>query len=200
MLSRIMSLEVSECLKILILFLLTGNLVHIIRSTISKKIFYDKLLLTFAIYFGALIAEPVTASIKFNVKYGFGILDILYLGVLSYILIIAVIRNNIFFYFTMSWDDFYRAAKEVFRREEINIYYRTPTIYVENGEASISNSGNLSSKNATIVKIKGLNEIISTESFAKKMCEYSKIPRISRYNYLLLNIIITFILVVNTIY
>lgn len=200
MINQISNIGISELLRLIMIFLLTGNIIYVIYVFIKKRIYHDKLLLTFAIYFCALIIEPVSASIKFNVKYGFGIIDFLYLGALVYIVFIAIIRNNIFFFYNMSWEEFYKVTKEVFRREGVNTYYREPTIYINNGEATITNSAVLFSKKAIIVKIKGLNDIMPQETFSEKMQEYKINFGISKYSYLGLNIVITAILLLNTIY
>lgn len=200
MINQVSNIGISELLRLIMIFLLTGNIIYVIYVFIKKRIYHDKLLLTFAIYFCALIIEPVSASIKFNVKYGFGIIDFLYLGALVYIVFIAIIRNNIFFFYNMSWEEFYKVTKEVFRREGVNTYYREPTIYINNGEATITNSAVLFSKKAIIVKIKGLNDIMPQETFSEKMQEYKINFGISKYSYLGLNIVITAILLLNTIY
>ena len=200
MINQISNIGISELLRLIMIFLLTGNIIYVIYVFIKKRIYHDKLLLTFAIYFCALIIEPVSASIKFNVKYGFGIIDFLYLGALVYIVFIAIIRNNIFFFYNMSWEEFYKVTKEVFRREGVNTYYREPTIYINNGEATITNSAVLFSKKAIIVKTKGLNDIMPQETFSEKMQEYKINFGISKYSYLGLNIVITAILLLNTIY
>ena len=200
MINQMSNVGISELLRLMTIFLLSGNIIYVIYVFMKKRIYHDKLLLTFAIYFCALIIEPVSASIKFNVKYGFGVIDFLYMGVLIYIIFMAIVRNNIFFFYNMSWEEFYKVTKEVFRREGINTYYREPTIYIDNGEATISNSVNLFSKKAIIVKIKGLQDIMPQDILSKKMQEYKINFGMSKYYYLALNLIITMILLLNTIY
>lgn len=200
MLEQIPIFDISKLLKISIILLLSGNILYVISTFIKRKIYFDKLLFTFVIYFCALIVEPVSATIKFNVKYGFGILDLLYIGVILYIIFMAITSNNIFFFYNMSWEEFYKISKEIFRREGINTYYREPTIYINNGEATISNSLSLFSKKAIIIKIKGLNYIMPQELFSKKMLEYNITLSKSNYYYLIANVVITIILLLNTIY
>lgn len=200
MLEQVAVHDLTQLLGKTVIVLLILNMAYIFYGFTKKKIYYDKLLLTFAIYFSALIIEPVSASVKFNVKYGFGILDFLYMAIIIYIVIMAIQSNNIYFMYNISWSDFYKIVKEVFRREGINTYFRDPTIYIKDGEALISLSATLFSKRLIIVKIKGLQHIMNQNDFAEKILEQKPNFTLSRYYYLIINIVITIILLINAIY
>ncbi len=172
MLEQMTTAGLSELLNTATITLLVGNILYIFYVFAKKRVYYDKLLLTFAIYFFALIVEPINASVKFNVKYGFGILDLLYLGIILYIIMRALLSNNVYFMYNMPWDEFYKIIKEVFRRENVNTYYRDPVIYINDGEASITYSASLFSKQIIIVKIKGLQYVMMQELLTEKILEH----------------------------
>ena len=200
MLEQMTTAGLSELLNTATITLLVGNILYIFYVFAKKRVYYNKLLLTFAIYFFALIVEPINASVKFNVKYGFGILDLLYLGIILYIIMRALLSNNVYFMYNMPWDEFYKIIKEVFRREDVNTYYRDPVIYINDGEASITYSASLFSKQIIIVKIKGLQYVMTQELLTEKILEHKSNFGIARYYYLLINLLITIILLVNAIY
>ena len=176
------------------------NLGYVFYAFMKKRIYYDNLLISFTIYFMALIVEPISASIKFNTKYGYEVIDLFYFGIIFYIIITAILRNNVFFMYNMTWEEFYSVIKEVFRRRGTDIYYRKPTIYFENEEASISHSFNLFSKKVIIVKYKNLSSVISLEELKKAMTEEKIEYQLPRFYYLVINLLLTAILLLNILF
>ena len=68
MINQVSNIGISELLRLIMIFLLTGNIIYVIYVFIKKRIYHDKLLLTFAIYFCALIIEPVSASSQVHIS------------------------------------------------------------------------------------------------------------------------------------
>lgn len=199
-LNQLWNIGFSQILSYSTIVLLVGNICYIIYTFAKKKVYYDNLFITFAIYFSALIVEPISASIKFNTKYGYEVIDLLYFGIIAYIIVISILRNNNFFMYNISWEKYYRIIKEIFRKKEIDTYYRKPTIYIGNGEGNISHSLNLFSKKVIIVKFKGVESLMDLDELKSKFVEQKLEVGIARYYYLVINIIITFILLLNVRY
>lgn len=197
MFEQIWNFGISKLLSYSAAILLLGNIIYVSYIFWKKRIYYDNLFITFAIYFTALVVEPISASIKFNTKYGYEIIDLFYLGVIVYIIMNAILRNNHFFMYNMTWENFYSRIKEVLRKRGIDTYYRKPTIYIGNGEASISHSLNLFSKKVIVVKCTDLHSIIDMNDLKSDMLEYDADDKFARYYYLLINLILTIILLVN---
>ena len=59
MLEQMTTAGLSELLNTATITLLVGNILYIFYVFAKKRVYYDKLLLTFAIYFFALIVEPI---------------------------------------------------------------------------------------------------------------------------------------------
>lgn len=182
--------------------LIIANLVYVVYSFIFKKSYYDNIFITLAICIVALVMEPINASFKFNAKYGFSILDLVYYGLIMYAIVTAVIRNNNFYMFNMSWETFYKIIKEVFRKKGIDIYYRMPTIYIENTNAKIELGMNLFSNNVIMVKFTNVSSIINLKELVKATSqEFNKLDtkeyKTARYFYLFANIFITILLLAN---
>lgn len=197
MLDSIWGFGISKLLNYATAILLIGNILYVIYTFFRKKIYYDNLFITSAIYFTALVIEPISASIKFNTKYGYEVIDIFYFGVIGYIIVIAILRNNNYFMYNMDWDKFYANVKEILHKKGIETYYRKPTIYLGNGEASISHSMNLFSKRVIVVKCAGLDSVQELGDFKLDMMEYGLEDKLSRYYYLLINVVLTIILLLN---
>lgn len=184
------------------ILIVIANLGYVVYSFLFKKNYYENIFITLAICVAALVVEPINASFKFNAKYGFSILDLIYYGVIIYLLVTAVIRNNNFFMFNMSWDRFYKIIKEVFRKKGIDTYYRMPTIYLENTNAKIELSMNLFSSNVIMVKFTNISSVINLKELVKAISEeFNKLEKkeykSSRYFYLFANVLITILLLAN---
>ncbi|MDO4710964.1 MAG: hypothetical protein Q4A75_03220 [Peptostreptococcaceae bacterium] len=197
MLDSIWSFGVSKLLNYAAAILLICNIIYVIYTSIKKKVYYDNIFITFAIYFTALIVEPISASIKFNTKYGYEVIDLFYFAMIGYIIVIAILRNNNFFMYNMAWDRFYGIVKEILHKKGIETYYRKPTIYLGNGEASISHSMNLFSKRVIVVKISGLDSVQELGDLKTDIMNHKTDDKLSKYYYLLINVVLTVVLLLN---
>lgn len=197
MIEKVWNNGIGGILSYLAAFLLIANIVYVLYSFAFKKSHYENLFITFAIYFSAFIVDPISASIKFNSKYGYEVMDILYFGIIIYILVMAIVRNNNFFMYNKTWESFYDATKEIFRKRGIDSYFRYPTIYVGNGEASITHIVGLFSKRVIIVKYEAISSVIDIGELNAAIREQSESDKVARYYYLIVNLIITTILLVN---
>ncbi len=200
MIEQVWNIGISRILSYTAMGLMIANMCYVIYAFAKKKIYYDNLLVSFTIYFMALIVEPISASIKFNTKYGYEVIDLFYFGIILYIVITAILRNNVFFMYNMTWDEFYLVVKEIFRKRQIDTYYRKPTIYFENGEASISHSFNFITKKVIIVKCKDITSIISLEEMKEAMMAEKAQYQLPRFYYLAANLILTIILMLNILF
>lgn len=181
--------------------LLVINMVYVMYSFLFKKNYYENIFITMAIFISALVINPVNASFKFNAKYGFSIIDLGYYGIILYLILVSVFRNNNFFMINMPWEVFYKSVKEVFRKKGIDTHYRIPTIYINESKAKIELKMNLFSNNVIIVKFTSVDEIIDISEF-KKMINIEiealgdKEFRNAKYFYLIINVIMTVLLLV----
>lgn len=181
--------------------LLVINMVYVMYSFLFKKNYYENIFITMAIFISALVINPVNASFKFNAKYGFSIIDLGYYGIILYLILVSVFRNNNFFMINMPWEVFYKSVKEVFRKKGIDTHYRIPTIYINESKAKIELKMNLFSNNVIIVKFTSVDEIIDISEF-KKMINMEiealgdKEFRNAKYFYLIINVIMTVLLLV----
>ncbi len=197
MVEQLFDMGTIKVLSYCMAFFLVCNLIYVIYTFATKKTYYDSIFITCTIYFSALMIEPIGASIKFNSKYGYEVVDLFYFGMIVYIIMLAIFRNNNYFMYNMQWENFYSEIKEIFRRKEIDTYYRQPTIYLGNAEASISHSLNLFSKKVIIVRFQDVDNLIDISEIKAAFAEIQPEERISRYYYLFINIILTIILLVN---
>lgn len=189
----------SDKITFVVASLLVFNLGYVIYSFLFKRNYYENVFITIAIFFSALVIHPINASFKFNAKYGFSIIDLLYYGIILYMILVSVFRNNNFFMINMPWDKFYKVIKEVFRKKGIDTHYRIPTIYINDSKAKIELKMNLFSNNVIIVKFTSVSEVIDLlelKSMLNKEVESFEDNefRSAKYFYLVINIFMTILL------
>lgn len=186
----------------IVMVLLIVNMIYVVYSFLFKKNYYENVFITIAVFMAALVIQPINASFKFNAKYGFSILDLFYYGLILYVILASVLRNNNFFMINMSWDQFYKIIKEIFRKKGVDVYYRIPTIYINESAAKIELSMNLVANSVIMVKFTGVGDVINLKELKKMinhefdMTEHAEFKS-SRYFYPLVNICITVLLLFN---
>lgn len=184
-----------------VVLLLIINMVYVMYSFLFKKNYYENIFITMAVFISALVINPINASFKFNAKYGFSIIDLGYYGIILYLILVSVFRNNNFFMINMPWEIYYKSVKEVFRKKGIDTHYRIPTIYINESKAKIELKMNLFSNNVIIVKFTSVDQIINISEFKKminKEIEFlgDKDFRNAKYFYLIMNVIMTVLLLI----
>lgn len=202
MIEQIWDIGIGRIFNYAAIALLIANIGYVSYSFFVKKTYYDNLFITAAIYFSALIVEPISASIKFNSKYGYEIVDLFYFGVILYVIIIAIVRNNNYIMYNLTWESFYDITKEIFHKRGLESYYRQPTIYIGNGEASITSVAEFFSKKVIIVKYDSISSVMSIDELHADIREYGRKEeyRKERYvgiYYFLINVAATIILLAN---
>ncbi len=191
----------SDKITFVVALLLILNMAYVMYSFLFKRNYYENVFITLAVFFSALVIHPINASFKFNAKYGFSIIDLVYYGIILYLILASVFRNNNFFMINMSWDKFYKITKEVFRKKAIDTHYRIPTIYINDSKAKIELKMNLFSNNVIIVKFTSVNEVIEISEFKKMLnkeietLEDSEFKS-AKYFYLVINVVMTILLLV----
>ena len=191
----------SDNITLGVAILLMLNMVYVIYLFLFKKNYYENIFITTSIFISALIIHPINASFKFNAKYGFSIIDLGYYGIILYLILASVFRNNNFFMVNMPWDNFYKLVKEVFRKKGIDTHYRIPTIYIEDSKAKMELKINLCSKSVIIVKFTSLNEVIDISEFKKMLNKEIEISgdnefKHAKYFYLAVNAVMTLLLLI----
>jgi len=186
----------------IVILLMIGNIIYVTYSFVVKKNYYENIFITIAIFTAALVIQPINASFKFNAKYGFSILDLMYYGIILYVILVAVLRNNNFFMINMSWNQFYKIIKEIFRKKGIDTYYRIPTIYINDSTSKIELSMNLVANSVIMVKFTDIENVIDLKELKNMINEELKLInknefKSSRYFYLLINVIMTIMLLTN---
>lgn len=181
--------------------LLIINMIYVMYSFLFKKNYYENIFITMAVFISALVINPVNASFKFNAKYGFSIIDLGYYGIILYLILVSVFRNNNFFMINMPWEIFYKSVKEVFRKKGIDTHYRIPTIYINESKAKIELKMNLFSNNVIIVKFTSVDQIIDISEFKKMINKEIEVLgdkdfKNAKYFYLIVNVIMTVLLLV----
>ncbi|MGB5823209.1 MAG: hypothetical protein WBH44_03985 [Proteocatella sp.] len=186
----------------IVMILMVVNMTYVAYSFVFKKNYYENIFITIAIFTAALVIEPINASFKFNAKYGFSILDLMYYGIILYVILASVLRNNNFFMINMSWDQFYKIIKEIFRKKGIDTYYRIPTIYINDTTSKIELRMNLAANSVIMVKFTDIESVIDLKELKKMINqEFNSMNKnefkSSRYFYLLINVIMTILLLSN---
>lgn len=181
--------------------LLIINMIYVMYSFLFKKNYYENIFITMAVFISALVINPINASFKFNAKYGFSIIDLGYYGIILYLILVSVFRNNNFFMINMPWEVFYKSVKEVFRKKGIDTHYRIPTIYINESKAKIELKMNLFSNNVIIVKFTSVDQIIDISEFKKMINKEIEVLgdkdfRNAKYFYLIINVIMTVLLLI----
>lgn len=197
---QILNLGFGKVLNYLAIALIILNMIYVLYSFFKKKLYYENILITFAIIFMGFVVEPISVSMKFNTKYGYEFVDFIFIGIVIYVIVLSILRNNNFFMYNMSWEEFYDAIKEVLRKREIDFYYRKPTIFLGNDDAGITHIMDLFSKRVIIVKKKGLEDIINLNDFRTEILKECRLSKFSRLYYLVINIVLTVILLLNVRY
>lgn len=186
----------------IVVILMLANIIYVTYSFFLKKNYYENIFITIAIFTAALVIQPINASFKFNEKYGYSIIDLIYYGIILYVIVASVLRNNNFFMINMSWEKFYKIIKEIFRKKGIDTYYRIPTIYINDSSSKIELSMNLVANSVIMVKFTEIESIITLKELKKMINEEfnamdRKEFRSAKYFYLLMNLIVTILLLLN---
>lgn len=173
------------------------NISYIIYSFFNNKVYYDNVLASFAIYFIALFAEPITISMKFNAKYGFEMVELIYIGIILYIVFIAIFANNNYIIYNLSRNQFSNSMKTLLGLKNKEYYLSKDKIYIENDDINVAFVTSIFYNNAILLKSKNISQFLESEGFNKKIASKKKYNNTSRFYYLAINIIITIILLIN---
>ncbi len=191
----------SDKITFIVAILLILNMAYVMYSFLFKRNYYENVFITIAVFFSALVIHPINASFKFNAKYGFSIIDLVYYGIILYLILASVFRNNNFFMINMPWENFYKTTKEVFRKKGIDTHYRIPTIYINDSKAKIELKMNLFSNNVIIVKFTSVSEVVEISEFKKMLNKEIETLedrefKSAKYFYLVMNVVMTILLLV----
>lgn len=191
----------SDKITFVVAILLILNMAYVMYSFLFKRNYYENVFITIAVFFSALVIHPINASFKFNAKYGFSIIDLVYYGIILYLILASVFRNNNFFMINMPWENFYKTTKEVFRKKGIDTHYRIPTIYINDSKAKIELKMNLFSNNVIIVKFTSVSEVVEISEFKKMLNKEIETLedrefKSAKYFYLVMNVVMTILLLV----
>lgn len=189
--------NVSTILNYSMAILLFMNLIYITYTFIFKKVYYGNTLISFAIYFTALFIEPVSVSIKFNSKYGYEVVEIIYILIIIYIISISIISNNNYIVYNVKWKNLKKYIVRFLKENQREVYQTEDSIYIENYDSSIKRIFSIFRGNTTIIKVKGINGVFDKKKFDDKIRNDNKYEKISRFYYLIFNVFITIVLLLN---
>jgi len=178
------------------------NILYVTYMFFRVKVYYENFFLSLCVYFLSLITPSFIGIFKFNLKYGFSLVELGY-GIMVIIFIfILILRNNSVIIFNVSWEDFYSAVKEVLRRNKIQTFYVKPTLYVEGKETMVKMIYSVLNDNMILVKYFRVDELELEGVFLEKVREELlkedvKISQRARYTYFAGNLILTALLLAN---
>ncbi|WP_209658107.1 hypothetical protein [Acetoanaerobium pronyense] len=154
------------------------------------------------VYFLSLITPSFIGIFKFNLKYGFSLVELGYGFMVIIFIFILILRNNSVIIFNVNWEEFYSAVKEVLRRNKIQTFYVKPTLYVEGKETMIKMIYSVLNDNMILVKYSRVDEleldgVFLDEIRLELLKEKVKISQRARYTYFVGNLILTALLLAN---
>ncbi len=191
-------------LSIAVLILLLLNIIYIFYMFIVNKAYYQNFFFTLCIYFIALIEGPATESIKFSLKYGFSVVELMYALIVIIFILAIIISNNSTVIYNCTWKDFYASSKEIFRRNKIGIYYIDPSLYLEDRDSRLRLVYKTMYSSMIFVKLHKIEYIEEIKNFSdeikKELEEKKAISQRSRYSYFFINLFLTIVFIVNIIY
>lgn len=189
--------NISNLLNYSMATLLILNLLYILYAFVKHKVYYGNSLISCAIYFSALCIDPISVSIKFNSKYGYEAVELIYMLVIFYIIIMAIISNNNYMVYNMKWKDLKNNILDFLESEGKESYLFEDTIYIGNDDVTIKKILLFFSGYTSIVRVKRIESIFDKKKFDAKMIAEKKYEKPSRFYYLLLNLVITIVLLLN---
>lgn len=191
-------------LSFIVLALLLLNIIYIFYMFLVYKAYYNNFFFALCIYFIGLIEGPATESIRFSLKYGFSVVELMYALMVIIFILGIIISNNSTVIYNCTWKDFYTSAKEIFRRNKIGIYYLDPSVYLEERDSRLRLVYKIMYSSMIFVKLHKMEQVEEINDFSdeikKELIEKKALSQRSRYSYFLINLFITVILILNIIY
>lgn len=191
-------------LSIAVLALLLLNIIYIFYMFLVNKAYYRNFFFSLCIYFIGLIEGPATKSIRFSLKYGFSVVELMYALMVIIFILGIIISNNSTVIYNCTWKDFYASTKEIFRRNKIGIYYLDPSVYIEDRDSRLRLVYKIMYSSMIFVKLYKMEQVEEIKNFSdeikKELLERKALSQRSRYSYLMINFLLTIVLILNIIY